>query len=164
VGQAVALTFGSRSQEAGKIVVAVTAFNLENRGLNGFSSARGRLRWNESLLEIDGIGVGDLLGGNAGGRVSAPGNWPEMPGTFPFQVQKNDPTPVTGSGELVLLRLRPRMDVTSGTTRIELEPFLANEGGAFPFMTSLLLSPYQPHRGNQIENAYGATIAIRPGG
>ena len=100
-----------------------------------------------------------------GGTVSlALGNWPEMPGTFPFRVQKNDPTRVTGSGELVLLRLRPRTDVTSGTTRIELEPFLANEGAAFPFMTSLLLSPYQPHRGNQIENTYGATIAIWPGG
>lgn len=165
-GQAVALTYGSRSQEPGKIVVAVTAFNLLNGPLssqNGFFGAIGRLRWDEALLEIDAVGIGDLLGGNSGGTVSR-GIWPEMPGTFPFHVQRNDRTLVTGSGELVLLRLRPRTGITSGTTRIELEPFLANAGRPFSFMTSLWLDPYLPARGNQIENAYGATIAIWPGG
>jgi hypothetical protein len=165
VGQAVALTYGSRSQEPGKIVVAVTGFNLRNEispTVNGVSAVRGRLKWDEALLEIDGVGVGDLFGGNSGGNVDN-GGWPEVPGTFPFGARRNDQARVTGSGELVLLRLRPRTGITTGTTRIELEPFLANEGGPFPFMTPLLLFPYQPPRGNQLQNAYGATIAIRPG-
>jgi hypothetical protein len=166
VGQAVALTYGSRSQEPGKIVVAVTGFNLRNEispTVNGVSAARGRLKWDDALLEIDGVGVGDLFGGNSAGNVDN-GGWPEMPGTFPFAVRRNDQARVTGSGELVLLRLRPRTGITAGTTRIELEPFLANEGGPFPFMTPLLLFPYQPPRGNQIENAYGGSIEIRPAG
>ncbi len=164
--QAVAVTHGSRSQEPGTIVVAVSAFNLQNElppDSNGFFGAVGRLRWDPALLEIDAIGIGDLLGGNSGGRVSR-GIWPEVPGTFPFYVQRNDQTLVTGSGELVLLRLRPRTGVTAGTTRIELEPFLANEGGAVSFVTSLWIQPYLPHRGNQIDHACGATIAIWPGG
>ncbi len=162
VGQAVAMTYGSRSQEPGKIVVAVSAFNLRGMRGRGFHTASGRLRWNTALLDVDGVGIGDLLGGNEGGRIG-PGAREQLPDTLPFIVSRTDQTLVTGSGELILVRLTPRPGVTTGSTRIELDEIVANEGGPFPFLTRLLLSPYAPSDGNQIENAYGGTVTIRPG-
>jgi hypothetical protein len=168
VGQAVALTYASRSQEAGKIGVAVTGFNLRNQitpTVSGLTGVEGRLKWDESLLEYDATGAGDLLGGNSGATPCRT-NGIEMPGTVPFCISRIDRARVTGSGELFLVRLKLRPGVTSGTSRIELVPFRANEGGPAlaTFMTSLLLFPYEPGPGgNVIENAYGATITIRPG-
>ena len=78
MGQAVALIlYASRAQEAGKIAIAVTGFNIQNEvgpGASGFNAAEGlRLRWDTSLLEVDGEGAGDLLGGKqcCGGMCAA---------------------------------------------------------------------------------------------
>src|SRR4051794_20116125 len=70
VGQSVAVTFASRAQEAGKIAVAVTGFNLQNQispSVFGLTGVQGRLKWDDTLLEIDARGIGDFLGGNSGG-------------------------------------------------------------------------------------------------
>ena len=171
VGQAVALTYASRSQEAGKIAIAVTGFNIQNEisaSVSGFNTAEGRLRWDTSLLEVDGAGAGDLLGGNSAAGACVPRD-PQIPDTHAFCVRRLDSTRVTGSGEIYLVRLKPRSGVTSGTSRIELVPFLANSGGTgvpslATFVTRLWLFPYIPgERGNVIQNAYGATVTISPG-
>ena len=171
VGQAVALTYASRAQEAGKIAIAVTGFNIQNQitpTVFGFSTAEGRLKWDASLLEIDGEGAGDLLGGNSAAGACAPRN-PQVPDTFAFCIGRLDQTRVTGSGEIYLFRLKPRSGVTSGTSRVELVPFLANSGGTgvpsiVTFVTPLWLFPYVPgERGNVIQNSYGATVTISPG-
>src|SRR5687767_3979929 len=67
VGESVAITYGSRSQEAGKIVVAVTGFNLRNQRTAtavGLSGVVGAVRLDDALLELDAYGFGALLGGN----------------------------------------------------------------------------------------------------
>ena len=105
-----------------------------------------------------------LPGGNAGAGNCPPSAAP--PGTYAFCVGRLDGARVTGSGELVLIRLKPRAGVTSGTTRIELDRIASNEAAPpeISFMTNLLLLPYVPSpNGNTIQNAYGATITIRPG-
>ena len=170
VGQAVALTYASRAQEPGKIAVAVTVFNIQNQitpAVVGFHTAEGRLKWDASLLELDATGAGDLLGGNSAAASCAPRD-PQIPDTFAFCIGRIDRAPVTGSGEIFLVRLQPRSGVTSGTSRVELVPFLANSGGTgvpsiVTFTTSLWLFPYVPgERGNVIQNTYGATVTIRP--
>ena len=179
MGEAVALTYGSRSQQPGKIVVAVTGFNLRNEitpTVVGFTRVEGRLKWDNAILEPDmveglvAVGPGDLIGGieNAGvGLPSFPAE--EIPGTYYFSIHRRDPTRATGSGELFLMRFRPREGVTQATTRMELMPILANAGGRTTptpatFMTTLWMFPYIPGpRGNKIQNTYGATITIRPG-
>jgi hypothetical protein len=170
VGQAVALTYASRAQEPGKIAIAVTGYNIQNQitpDVVGFNQAEGRLRWDASLLEVDATGAGDLLGGNSLAGMCVPRD-PEIPDTFPFCIGRLDRARVTGSGEIILVRLKPRSGVTSGTTRVELVPFLANSGGTgvptiATFTTSLWLFPYIPGaRGNVFQNVYGATVTIRP--
>lgn len=169
--ESVGLTYASQFQVPGKIVVAVTAFNLTNRlsaNVTGFSVVTGRLKWDGALLETElftpetpdvGRGPGTLLG-NGLDEVSCCRTEDEGPGFYPFRLGRRDGARVSGSGELFLIRLKPRPGVTSGTTRIELEPIVANPGG-FTYMTPLWLSPYNPSRGNTIENTYGATITIR---
>ena len=76
-----------------------------------------------------------------------------------FCIRRLDSSRVTGSGEIYLVRLKPRSGVTSGTSRIELVPFLANSGGTgvpsiATFITRLWLFPYVAgERGNVIQNA-----------
>lgn len=166
IGQAAWLTYGSRAQQPGMIVVAVSASNIVNQWSPtsaGISSVSGRLKWDPSVLELDAIGAGDMMGGNDGAVVGHQTDVPREAGRFAFGVRRNDGVRVQGSGELFILRLKPVAGVTAGRTRIDLEPFLANDGGFMPFMTQLLLSPYVPTVGNLLENAYGGTITIRPG-
>ena len=64
---------------------------------------------------------------------------------------------------MFLATFRPRPGVTSTTTRIELVPFNAGEADPrLSFITPLLIFPYLQSRGNVIDNAYGATMTIRP--
>ena len=167
IGQAAWLTYASRAQEPGKIAVAVSASNIVNQlspAIAGISTVTGRLKWDPALLEVDAVGAGDMMGGNAGAEVGHQADVAREAGKFAFGVRRNDGVRVQGTGELFIIRLKPVTGVTTGRTRIDLEPFLANEGGFNPFMTQLLLSPYLPTIGNQLQNAYGATITIRPGG
>ena len=164
VGQAVWLTLASRSQVEGKITLAVSTSNVVNQqpSSSGFFAANGRLKWDATLLEVDGAGAGDFMGGNSGADF---GYTPLEPGKIAFFVQRLDSMLVQGTGELFLLRLRPVAGVTSGTTRIDFEPWVANErgqAGAPPFSTLLLFVPFSS-RGNVVENTYGATVTIRPG-
>lgn len=168
VGEAVWLTLASRGEEAGKISVAVSTSNVLNQQSTsvGFFAVVGRLKWDASLLEVDGFGMGDLMGGNAGANGGHLSSVPPEPGRFVFGAQRLDDMRVQGTGELFLLRLKPVSGVTSGTTRIDLEPFIANERaqvGAPPYSAQLQLVPFSS-RGNVLENVYGATITIRPGG
>lgn len=162
-GEAVALTYGSRSQEAGKLVVAVNGFNIENQisaTVSGVTSITGRLRWDTNLLEVDAIGMGDMVGGNTGGASC--GSRLNDQGTFEFCAGNRDRAArSTGTGEFFLLRLKPRAGVTQGTTRIDFEQFTANEGAAFTWPTFVLFSPYTPAR-PVIPPVFGATITIRP--
>jgi hypothetical protein len=165
VGQAVAITFASRAQEAGKITVAVTGFNLQNQitpTVVGVSTVAGRLKWDDALLELDAIGAGDMFGGNAGANFGRDSRGTDAPGEYPFVISRIDLARVTGSGELFLLRLRPRPGVNTGTSRIELVPIRTNDLAEIFYMTPLLMSPYRPSGPNPIENAYGAMIRIRP--
>jgi len=169
VGEAAAITYASRMQAPGKITVAVTGFNLQNLvnvgiGVFGVSRIEGRLKYDDTVLEIErsaeGIAAGDFMrqGGATGSCCLA--NGPLGPGLYPFFVTRGDN--VQGSGELLLARFQPRAGVTSATTRIELVPFdVGPERGGIPYTTTLLLYPYG--RRNMIDNTYGATITIRPG-
>jgi hypothetical protein len=183
VGQAVAITYASRKQEAGKIAISVTGFNLRNAldsNIFGVGSIEGRLKYDDAVLELErnaaGLEGGDFLrqGGVAVSCCLARST--VQPGLYPFFVGRAGDERVQGSGELFLARFQPRAGVTSATTRIELAPFNANEAGPVQvsFITPLLMGPYylppipsgginsQP-RGNVIDNAYGATVTIRPG-
>lgn len=161
------ITYASRAQEEGTITVAVTGFNLQNRvasTVSGVVGVVGRLRWDTQLLEHDTvngqivIGGGDLLREGDNSRVSVRGVtlMPEEPGTFPFQITRNDNPRVQGSGELILVRLRPRQGVVSGTTRIELAPFVTPSNT----LVAMELFPPLPTRTNQLDNVYGATIKM----
>jgi hypothetical protein len=171
VGQAVAITYASRNQEAGKITVAVTGFNLQNQispGVVGVSSIEGRLKYDDAVLEIErtttGIDAGDFMRQGGVGIGCCRSNWPVTPGLYPFFVGRNAPK-VQGSGELFLARFSPRAGVTSATTRIELMPFNASEAedARFNFIASLLTGPFAAAPKNMIDNVYGATVTIRPG-
>ena len=173
VGQAVAITYASQMQEAGKITIAVSGFNLSNvvnarQAIIGVASVEGRLKYDDAVLDIERTAAGVM----AGDFMRLPGqpvsccrsNYPVAPGLYPFFVGRDGP-PAQGSGELFLARFQPRAGVTSATTRIELVPFNVSEaaGPRYTFVTPLLMGPYSQDRGNLIENAYGATITIRPG-
>jgi hypothetical protein len=170
VGESVAITYASAMQEPGKITVAVTGFNLQNLvnvgiGVFGVSRIEGRLKYDDTVLEIErsaaGLAAGDFMRrGGATGSCCLAANVPVGPGLYPFFVSRSDN--IQGSGELFLARFQPRAGVTSATTRIELVPFdVGPERGGIPYVTTLLLYPYG--RRNMIDNTYGATITIRPG-
>ncbi len=166
VGESVAITYGSRSQEAGKIVIAVTGFNLTNqRSATAFGvrGVIGAVRVDDAVLEFDAYGFGALLGGNDGATFCDNDTggfrsfFPDVPGIYPFCVLSRSPANVTGSGELILIRFKPRPGVTSATTRVELVPFQSNG-----YTTTLDMLP-GPSTTNKIQNTYGATVTIRPG-
>jgi len=163
-GQTVGLTYGSRSQAPGKIVVSVSGFNIENQvspTASGVSSVTGRLRWDNDLLEVDAIGIGDVLGGNSGG-TSCGGNRLNSQGTFEFCVANLDRSDrMTGNGEFFLIRLQPRTGVMQGTSRIDFEEFEANEGSSFTWRTFVLFGPYSPVN-PVVPPVFGGTITIRP--
>jgi len=124
----------------------------------GIAGVYGRVRWDDSLLVQDAVGIGDLMSqdGVTPGCCT-PGEAPIQPqaGTFPFSVQRMPGTPlVSGSGEIVLLRLRPRDGVTSGTSRIEFVQI------APPFFPEVIrFRPFPTYTVPQ--NVYGGTITIR---
>ncbi|MGE3512694.1 MAG: hypothetical protein AB7N65_27855 [Vicinamibacterales bacterium] len=161
-GETVGLTYGSRSQAPGKIVVSVSGFNIQNQvgSVSGVSSVTGRLRWDNDLLEVDAIGIGDVLGGNAGG--SSCGNRLNSQGTYEFCVANPDRSSrMTGNGEFLLIRLQPRTGVLQGTSRIDFEEFEANEGASFTWRTFVLFGPYSPAN-PVVPPVFGGTITIRP--
>jgi hypothetical protein len=168
VGESVAITYGSFGQEPGKISIAITGFNLRNQiGVEpiisptgfGVSGARGQVRVDDALLEFDGYAFGDFVGGAVQGVICPP-ILPESPGIYPFCVARKDDKQVTGSGELFLLRFKPRPGITAGATRIELVPHKAHQQN---YTTPLQLLPFFPSGTNKIQNSYGGTITIRPG-
>lgn len=164
VGQAVAITYASRAQEPGKIAVAVTGYNLRNQlsnGTVGVFGVVGVLKWDDALLEVDGVGAGDFLGGNSQANCC---RWtgPDAPGTYPFSVDRDDRSVATGSGELFLIRVKPRAGITAGASRIEMIPFKSNDSSV-TFMPTVLLVPFRPPPAIKVDNVYGATITIRPG-
>lgn len=178
VGQAVAITYASSNQEPGKITVAVTGYNLQNQvapGVAGVSSIEGRLQYDGAVLEIErtetGVTVGNFISQGDVPVRCCRSNGPAVPGLYSFFVGRSGPR-VQGSGELFLARFRPQPGVISTTTRIVLMPFNASEavlnpGARFNFMTSLLMEPFAPApqaARNMMDNVYGATITIRPGG
>ena len=173
VGQAVAVTYGSRQRSPGKITVAVSGFNLQNilpgTAANGVQSIEGRLKYDDAVLELERtaetLEAGDFMQQGAPSSVICckQPNTVAQPGLYPFYVWRNGVT-VQGSGELFLATFKPRPGVTSTTTRIDLVPFNASEADPrLSFMTPLLIFPYLQSRGNVIDNAYGGTITIRPG-
>ena len=166
VGESVAITYGSRSQEAGKIVIAVTGFNLTNRRSAtaiGVRGVIGAVRVDDAVLEYDAFGLGSLLGGNDGATFCDNDTggfrsfFPDTPDIYPFCVLSRSAANVTGSGELILIRFKPRPGVTSATTRVDLVPFQSNG-----YTTTLDMLP-GPSTTNKIQNTYGATVTIRPG-
>lgn len=166
IGQAVALTLASRDQEAGKITLAVSGFNLTNTlsvNTQGFSGVSGRIGWDPALLEPDGLDSGDFLR-QGGASVSccrqSTAAAEAIPGTYPFLVVRGDETRLMGSGELFLIRLKPVQGVTSGTSTIRFIEEVQNRGG-FPFTAAVVLSPFNPGRGSTVEHVYGGTVTIR---
>ena len=162
INEAIAITVASRGQEQGKIALAVTAFNLVNHsnlgGMPGVAGVYGRVRWDDALLVQDAAGIGDLMSQNGvTPGCCTPGEAPIQPqaGTFPFSVQRMPGTPlVSGSGEIVLLRLLPRDGVTSGTSRIE---FVQIAPPLFPEVIRFRPSPTY----TVPQNVYGGTVTIR---
>ena len=159
-------------QEPGKIAVAVTGFNIQNlvtANIFGISGVGGRLKYDDTVLEIErsaeGLAPGEFIRqGDVTGYCCL---WQDVDvprGVYPFFVSRTGSgrNNVQGSGELFLARFQPRPGVTSATTRIELAPFdVGAELGGATYVTTLLLSPYG--RRNMMDNTYGATITIRPG-
>ena len=173
VGQAVAVTYGSRQQSPAKITIAVSGFNLQNilpgTPSNGVQSIEGRLKYDDAVLELERtaetLEAGDFMKQGAPLSVICckQASTVAQPGLYPFYVFRNGAT-VQGSGELFLATFKPRPGVSSTTTRIDLVPFNASEADPrLSFMTPLLIFPYLQSRGNVIDNAYGGTITIRPG-
>lgn len=161
VGEAIALSSASRGYEAGKVTFAVSAYNLANHstlGEPGVHGVWGRLKWDAALLVLDGLGPGGFLqqGGvepsccTAGEVVIQPSE-----GTLPFSVQRRPETAtVSGHGEILLVRLRPRDGVTDGSTRIE---FTTIAPPYFPEVIRLRPFPRYPVP----QNIYGGTVTIR---
>lgn len=150
VGEAIAVTLASRDQLSGMTTLAVSGFNLRNLG-SGVGAVAGRVTWDTSLLALDAVDSGDWFrtGGGLMGCCKYPVDDP--PGSYTFLVSReNGSPPISGSGEIFLLRLKPRQGVVSGTSRIQFAQF-----NQFP---PVYLSP---NVARPLDNLYGGTVTIR---
>jgi hypothetical protein len=158
-GEAVGLTLGS-PLEAGKLLLAVSAFNLQNHtnlsGSPGISGVWSRVIWDDALLVFDGVGAGNFMRQNdiePGCCTPGEANVPPLPGSFPFSVQRSPGSPqLTGSGEILRIRLRPRDGVTQGTGRVDIISV-----GIFPEVVRFRPLPTYPVP----QNIFGGTFVIR---
>lgn len=130
----------SRGHEAGKIAVAINAHNL-----SGVVRVRGALRWDRNLLEYDSWGEGDWF--KQGGALVDWTFFTSTPGQFTLFIDRPTTLPgAVGSGEIILLRLKPRAGVTSGTSQIQWD-----EPAVYP----VNFSPFP------LVNVYGGTVTIQ---
>ena len=99
--------------EAGKVSIALVATRLD-----GVYTLRGDLTWNPDLLEFDSWAEGAWF--KQGNAVVDWAFFVETLGQIGFVLGRSTSFPAaTGSGEIFVLRLRPRAGVTSGSTRLE---------------------------------------------
>jgi hypothetical protein len=140
VGAALAIQVASRGQEAGKIAIAITAHNL-----NGVVRVRGGLRWDRNLLEYDTWGEGDWF--KQGGALVDWQHFTSTPGQLTLFLDRPTTLPgASGSGEILLIRLKPRAGVLSGSSQIQWD-----EPAIYPVNFSAL----------PLNNVYGGTITIQ---
>lgn len=113
-GSALSIQTSNRGNEAGKVTIAIVVHNIPR----SVHKVRGELRWDPALLEYDNWGQGDFL--NQGGALV---DWTISTATAGqvslFLDRPSTLPPAGGSGEIIVLRLRPRTGVTSGTSRLQ---------------------------------------------
>jgi hypothetical protein len=140
VGSALGVIGGSRGAEAGKIVLAVAAFNLA-----GVTKMRGTLRWDRNLLEYDTWGEGEWF--KQGGALVEWTFFTSTAGQVGLFLDRPTTLPgANGSGEIILIRLKPRAGVVSGTSAVQWD-----EPAIYTGIFSQL----------PLTNSYGGTITIQ---
>lgn len=160
--EGVSLAVASRGAVDGMITLAVNAHGIVNRenlsGSPGIHGMWGRVDWDASQLALDAFGPGALLQqGDVQPGCCLAGEAPiqKRDGSFPFSVQRMpDTAQVTGSGEVVIFRLKPIDGVTAGTVRLDfkvIQPGLFNE--------TIRLRPYQQYQVPQ--HFYGGVVTIQ---
>jgi hypothetical protein len=167
-GQSVGIILAAKDQEPEKIALSVAGYNIRNdfsgqQAPLGIIGAMGRVKWDGSLLALDGIDKGDWLrdGGVEPDFCTVETSSAAVSGsTNGFCLQRDTAAPkMFGTGEIYRFRLKPMGGVTTGTSRIE---FVAISDR---FPSRFVLIPYrgvtaQP-RETPLDNYYGGTITIR---
>ncbi len=150
------------------IALSVFGFNIRNdyagqQAPAGILGVNGRVKWDGSLLTLDGFDGGDWLreGGVEPGFCQLEISSAAVAGsTNGFCLQRDPETPrLFGTGEVYRFRLKLMPGVTMGSSRIE---FVA---ASDRFPSRLVLIPYrgvaaQP-RETPLDNYYGGTVTIR---
>ena len=129
VGKAIAIFVATdpAGHRAGMISLAITAHNLSD-----VYGLRAGLRWDESIFETDGIGPGGFMT-QGGTQVTCCLSTLSTAVESAQVLAVDRPTsgaPVSGSGEMILVRLRPRDGAPAGTYPLTFQA-LSFQPGAF---------------------------------
>ncbi len=141
VGQVVSLQPTGKMGETGKVVLAVWLHNQDR-----VFRFRGSVRWDRNLLDYDAWGEGDWF--KQGGALV---NWTvttSTPGQITFSMDRpSTASAASGSGEVLIIRLKPKTAVSNGTTPLQWDqPVVSDSTG----------------RSVGIDRAYGGSITVTP--